>query len=108
MTYSKLFSILVGAALIFSVQHAEAKGPQKQGEPDGFYECVEGNLGEYSAFCPMSQPGFCPGMEKLLKRTKQHLHSQEKLSKKEDGRIEVRPNSLSHCPKRVRPTSQDC
>ena len=86
MAYAKVFSVLLGATLIFSVQHAEAKGPQKPGEPDGFYECVENNLGQYSAFCPMSQPGFCPGMEKLLKRTKAHLHSEEKLSKKTIGK----------------------
>jgi hypothetical protein len=80
MTYSKVFSVLLGAALIFSVQHAEAKGEKGQ-EPEA-YHCDDGNLGEYSAFCPISRVGFCPGMDKLLKRTKAHLHSKEKVSNK--------------------------
>jgi hypothetical protein len=42
----------------------------------------------------MSQPGFCPGMEKLLKRTKAHLHSEEKLSKKTIGKYLKNLDSL--------------
>ena len=80
MKYSKVFSFLLGVALIFSIQHAQAKGEKGQ-EPE-MYTCTEGTLGEYSAFCPLSTVGFCPGMDKLLKRTKTHLHSQDKISKK--------------------------
>jgi len=81
MTYSKLFSMLLGVALVFSVQHAEAKDQGKDKAPEP-YKCEEGTLGNYSPFCPMSHPGFCAGMEKMLKRTKTHLHSESKLTKK--------------------------